>query len=108
MPLPEHLSAVHLRAGVVDLLPDATEDDHQPAVAAALDRAIGRIDLRAAVAAAWLDRLPRLPVPPRPPRTLQESVQVARARLRQDRVDADVVELGNRRFVLDHIRKALP
>lgn len=106
MPLPDRLDATHLRVGVVPLVPDTEPDDHRPALAAALDHSLSRIDLRDAVIGAWRDRLRSVP-PVRQPRTLQETVQAARARLRDDRIHADTVELVNRRFVLTHVREGL-
>lgn len=109
MPLPEHLSAVHLQAGVLPTFAadgGADPDVHRDAVAAVLDTALLRLDLRTDLLDAWRDRLPLLPRPPRA-RTLQETVQAARARLRAERVAADRTEVVNRRFVVAHLREGL-
>lgn len=109
MPLPEHLSAVHLQAGVLPtfgLADDADPDVHRAAVTAALDTALLRLDLRTDLLDGWRDRLPLLPRPPRT-RTLQETVQAARVRLRTERLAADRTEVVNRRFVVAHFREGL-
>ncbi|WP_298460923.1 hypothetical protein [uncultured Cellulomonas sp.] len=106
MALPEHLSTAHLRAGV---LPSVDVEDaaaHRTELAAALDTALLRLDLRGDLLDGWRLRLPVLPLPPRR-QTLQEVVQTARVRLREDRVAADRTELVNRRFVVEHLREGL-
>lgn len=106
MPLPLHLDATHLRAGVVPAVEAATPADDRVALTAALDLSRLRLDLRADILEAWRERLPRLPAPTRT-RTLQEAVQAARARLRADRAAADRTELDNRVFVVAHLRDGL-
>lgn len=113
MPPPEHFEAVHLLAGVVPAfppvgpLPGVPAPDEPQVLAASLDLARLRVDLRGAVLDAWWGRLGRLPAPPAPV-TLQETVQAARARLRADRAQADTDELDGRRFVITHLRGGLP
>lgn len=105
MTLPEHLTAAHLRAGV---LPSPAEPaaDQRAVVVAALDSALLRLDLRSHLLEAWRTRIPLLPPPPRTP-TLQEAVQAARARLRTERATADRHELDARTFVVTHLRDGL-
>ena len=106
MPLPQHLDASHLRAGVVTSVDVEAAADHRAALAAALDTSRLRLDLRGDILDAWRDRLNRLPAPTRT-RTLQEAVQAARARLRAERAAADRTELDNRVFVVGHLRDGL-
>jgi hypothetical protein len=106
MPLPPHLDATHLRAGVVPSIEATSPADHHAALGAALDASRLRLELRADILEAWRERLPRLPAPART-RTLQEAVQAARARLRTERATADRTELDNRVFVVGHLRDGL-
>ncbi len=106
MPIPPHLDATHLRAGVVPADGAVAPADDRVALTAALDLSRLRLDLRTDLLDAWRDRLPRLPAPTRT-RTLQEAVQAARARLRADRAAADRTELDNRLFVVGHLRDGL-
>lgn len=109
MPIPQQLTATHLRAGVIPLLPAATdEDEHHRAVAATIDGHLARLDRHEVLIDAWRGRLGRVPRPPERRQTLQEVVDAARARLRDDRVEIETTELVNRRFVLDHVRIVLP
>jgi hypothetical protein len=106
MPLPQHLNASHLRAGVVPSLDVEDPAMHRAALVSALDLARLRLDLRGDLLDAWRERLPRLPDPPRT-RTLQEAVQAARVRLRSERAIADRAELDARTFVVAHLRDGL-
>ena len=106
MPLPAHLTAAHLRAGTLPLSVSTDPQVDRAAVVATLDAALLRLDLRADLLDAWHLRLPLLPRPPRT-RTLQETVQAARAKLREERLAADRVEVDNRRFVVAHLREGL-
>ncbi|MFV0524146.1 MAG: hypothetical protein ACK5RL_06580 [Acidimicrobiales bacterium] len=109
MPIPPQLTAAHLRVGVVPLLAEATDDDgHRRAVVAAVDGHLDRLDRHRVLIDAWRNRLGRIPRPPAGPQTLQELVSAARARLGDDRVEVETIEVVNRRFVLDHVRSALP
>lgn len=106
MPLPDHLTAVHLRAGVVPAIDVEDPAMSRASLVSALDLARLRLDLRGDLLDAWRERIPRLPPPPRT-RTLQEAVQAARARLRTERAAADRAELDARTFVVDHLRAGL-
>lgn len=106
MALPAHLSTAHLRAGVLPAVDVVDPAAHRESVVAALDKALLRLDLRADLLDGWRGRLPLLPLPPRT-QTLQEVVQAARVRLREDRATADRTELVNRRFVVAHLREGL-
>ena len=94
--MPE-LSAAHLSAAVVPVgeLPDL-----------ALTRAVRRVDEALLVSDALRGRLPWLPPPPAQ-QTLGELVQVARRRLREDRVRVQSDELGARRSILTDVRAGL-
>ena len=106
MPLPEHLTTAHLRVAVVPDLPQTDPAEHRAAVAAVLGTTRARLDLRADLLEAWRTHGTRLPAPPRTT-TLQQAVQAARVRLRDDRAAAERTEVDNRRFVLDTALGAL-
>jgi hypothetical protein len=97
MPEPTTLSAAHLSAAVVPI-------SESPDLA--LTRAVHRVDQALLLSDALRGRLPWLP-PPAAQETLGELVQVARRRLREDRVRVQSDELGARRTILTGVRAEL-
>jgi hypothetical protein len=102
MTAPVALTPAHLVHAVVPPAPDDAGGDPRPHLTAGIDR----VDLLLGIADVLTARFPTLPEPPRQ-QTLQELVQVARRRLRADRVRRSVEELSARRFVLDRVRAQL-
>ena len=95
---PSQLTAGHL---VQALLPDDRETEPVDTVAH-YTQVLTRLDGQLSIAELWKGRFEILPVPPAP-QTLQELVQVARRRLRDDRLRADTEELEARRWVVERV-----
>jgi hypothetical protein len=95
---PAALTAQHLLHAVV---PVTGADPRVP-----LQANLARIDTLLVLTDAWKSRLPFLPPPPQQ-QSLQELVQAARRRLRDDHVRTDTEELGARRFVVQRVIQEL-
>jgi len=90
-------------ARLVRVLPPATATGGPVEVAGHLDVVGERLRTRLELVDAWRLRFPLLPPPPQR-QSLAELVQEARRRLREDRAEADAVELRERIAVVDRIR----
>ena len=99
---PTNLTAAHLfRATLPDDPPDRVID-----AKVHYTRAIERVDGAVRLSEHWAGRF-RLEPEPEQPQTLQELVQAARRRLRNDRVTIDTTELQIRRDLLQVVRDGL-
>ena len=99
---PTSVTAAHLFRAV---LPD--DDPAKPLdVKLHYARTIERVDGALKIAELWSGRF-RLEPEPEQPQTLQELVQTARRRLRNDRVTVDTAELQLRRTLLTQIKDGL-
>ena len=99
---PTDFTAAHLfRAALPDDAPDRVVD-----AKVHYQRSIERVDDAIKVSELWAGRF-RVEPEPEQPQTLQELVQAARRRLRNDRVTLDTNELQIRRDLLQHIRTGL-
>jgi hypothetical protein len=93
-------------ARLVRVLPPAAAVESPAGVVGHLDVVGERIRARVDLLDAWRLRFPLLPPPPRR-ESLQELVQEARRRLREDRATADAAELAERLTLVGGLREAL-
>jgi len=101
--IPQNLDPAHLWIAVP---PEQAEDVAPVALRPHYEQRIAEIDERLLLTERWRDRIRIRPVPAQPA-SLQELIEAARRRLREDRLRDDRDELNARRFVLTRVLQAL-
>lgn len=102
--MPQEITAFGAR--LVRVLPPATATGTPAEVVGHLDLVGHRLRSRLDLVDAWRLRFPLLPPPPQR-QSLPELVQEARRRLREDRAEADAVELRERLVLVDRLRAGI-